>query len=405
MAEALNKTDLVIVGQPGQTVVGNNVLLEAAGIAGTDVSGFNSFTVQVISSASGGTFVFEASNDGVNYQSTPTYNQALQTPTVSVTSITASVSQIIYVGACPFKYIRLRIATTITGGTIQAVSTFSTTILSATQTMIAQGAAGNLNVNVSGATIASIAAGQTAHSSPSTGAPLRVGGRVAPITIATVDTTLAAGDATENAVTTAMQAVIKPFSPSELDITIPVLPGVTTTTAQSILGASGTASVRNYITGLTLQTDTLGAAGTMFVVDGQGAIGTSVTIATPGVFTSSTHDLRVGDAIIFTSLGSITGITVNTVYYITATTFAATTFTVALTPGGTAVQITGGTSAFTFYRVFHVFRLPTTAITSPVQVKFDLPLKCMANVASNILIPVTLTSGAIYLTVNGYRGF
>jgi len=253
--------------------------------------------------------------------------------------------------------------------------------------------------------LTTLANGQTAHSSASTGSPVRVGGRVAPTTIATVDTTLVAGDASETAITTAMQNVVKPFSGSELDITIPVLPGVTTTTVQSILGASGTASVRNYLTGLTIQTDTLGAAGSVFVLDGQGAIGTSVTIATPGVFTSATHDLRVGDAIIFTSLGTITGVSTNTVYYVTATSFAATTFTLALTPGGTAIQITGATAAFTFYRIFHVFRLPTTAITSPIQVNFSQPLKGQANVASNILIPVSLTSGAIYLTVNGYRGF
>jgi hypothetical protein len=169
--------------------------------------------------------------------------------------------------------------------------------------------------------------------------------------------------------------------------------------------ASGTASVRNYITSLTVSSDALGTAGNAWILDGQGAIGTSVTIATPGVFTSTAHDLKVGDAIVFTSLGTITGISTNTVYYITATSFAATTFTVATTRGGTALQITGSTSAFTFYRLLFPFRFQTTAIGSPQQVFFPNPLRSISNGAINFLIPTPLTSGSIYLTVNGYRGF
>jgi hypothetical protein len=254
-------------------------------------------------------------------------------------------------------------------------------------------------------TLTTLSNGQTAHSSASTGSPLRAAGRVTPTTIAGVDVSLVAGDAADVPSTTGNQVVTKEFATAELDYNFDLTTVGTVTTLQPLVLASGTANVRNYITSLTVSSDALGAAGNAWILDGQGAIGSSVTIATPGVFTSTAHDLKVGDAIVFTSLGTITGISTNTVYYITATSFAATTFTVATTRGGTALQITGSTSAFTFYRLLFPFRFQTTAIGSPQQVFFPNPLRSISNGAINFLIPTTLTSGSIYLTVNGYRGF
>jgi len=254
-------------------------------------------------------------------------------------------------------------------------------------------------------TLTTLSNGQTAHSSASTGSPLRAAGRVTPTTIAGVDVSLVAGDAADVPSTTGNQVVTKQFATAELDYNFDLTTAGTVTTLQPLVLASGTASVRNYITSLTVSSDALGAAGNAWILDGQGAIGSSVTIATPGVFTSTAHDLKVGDAIVFTSLGTITGISTNTVYYITATSFAATTFTVATTRGGTALQITGSTSAFTFYRLLFPFRFQTTEIGSPQQIFFPNPLRSISNGAINFLIPTTLTSGSIYLTVNGYRGF
>lgn len=247
--------------------------------------------------------------------------------------------------------------------------------------------------------------GNVAHSGASTANPVQVGGRIVPSTIATVDTTLVAADVSYVPISTGLQAIVKPFSTSELDYVFPMSSVGTVVTLQQIVPASGTASVRNYVTSLTVQSDTLGAAGNAWILDGQGAIGTSVTIATPGVFTSTSHDLKIGDAIVFTSLGTITGISTNTVYYITATSFATTTFTVATTQGGTALQITGTTAAFTFYRIFHQLRFQTTAINVPTQISFPNPPKGIANSAVNLLIPASLTSGSIYLTISGFRGF
>jgi hypothetical protein len=254
-------------------------------------------------------------------------------------------------------------------------------------------------------TVTTLSNGQTAHSATSTGSPLRGAGRVVPTTIATTDVSLVATDAADLPSSTGNQLITKANGTAELDYTFNLSCVSTTTTLQPFVQASGTASVRNYITRVTIQSDALGAAGNAWILDGQGAIGTSVTIATPGVFTSTAHDLKIGDAIVFTSLGTITGVSTNTVYYITSTSFAATTFTVATTQGGAAIQITGSTSAFTFYRVLQPLRFQTTAIGAPVQIEFQQPIRSISNGAINFLIPSSLTSGSIYLTANGYRGF
>jgi len=65
----------------------------------------------------------------------------------------------------------------------------------------------------------------------------------------------------------------------------------------------------------------------------------SVTVADPGVFTSAVHGLSVNDTVVFDTNGTIiTGIAVDTTYYI-KTVGATTTFEVAATLGGTAIEV------------------------------------------------------------------
>lgn len=143
-----NIQDLYITGQAAQTATVNNIIATTAGTTPVDVQQYRSFAVQVVSTGTGGTFIFEGSNDGTNFQSIPVFNQALIAPVPIVTAITATASQIIYVGACIFRYMRLRIANTITGGSIQAFSSFSQVPFSVTQNVVAQGTAANLNATV-----------------------------------------------------------------------------------------------------------------------------------------------------------------------------------------------------------------------------------------------------------------
>jgi len=127
--------DIFITGQASQTATINNILTATAGSSPIDCLlqsnvSYRFFAVQIVTSASitGGTFVFEGSNDNVNFQTVPVYTQLAPSnfPTASAITATSSTSTI-YTGALSFRYFRCRIATTITGGgSIQAFSKLST---------------------------------------------------------------------------------------------------------------------------------------------------------------------------------------------------------------------------------------------------------------------------------------
>jgi len=190
----LAQRDDYLIGQAVQTAVVNNILTAVAGSAAVDTNAYRAFTCQVVSTGTNGTFIFEASNDGVNFQPIPVYNQALVVRVPIVTAITASASQIIYEGSCNMRYLRLRIATTITGGSIRAYTTLLPNSLGTSTQVVSNGTAANLLTTVSGTVTATGVAGTAAHSAATSGNPVYVAGKVVPTTIATTDTTLVAGD-------------------------------------------------------------------------------------------------------------------------------------------------------------------------------------------------------------------
>lgn len=121
--------DLFLVGASGLTATVNNILPNGATSAdGTDMSGYGSALVQVVSTATAGTYIFEGSNFlNTNYQTIPVWNQASSTGVPVTAAITATASQIGYWIPKKFRFIRLRIVTALTGGTVQAVTTFTRT--------------------------------------------------------------------------------------------------------------------------------------------------------------------------------------------------------------------------------------------------------------------------------------
>jgi hypothetical protein len=145
-----NVQDLYVTGQSAQTATVNNILTAASGSTATDLTGYRSATVQVVSTASGGTFIFEGSNDNVNFQTIPVFSQLILTGTPITAALTASSSQLIYTFPVGVRYVRLRIATTITGGSIQAFSKFSQTSWTPAILQVAQATAANLNATVAG---------------------------------------------------------------------------------------------------------------------------------------------------------------------------------------------------------------------------------------------------------------
>jgi hypothetical protein len=137
---------LSIIGAATQTAVVNNILPTSAGAAATDVTNYRSMTVQIISTGTGGTFIFEQSNDNVNFRPLPVFNAELVTGVPITAAITATSSQIVYTIPLRCRFIRLRIATTITGGSIQAFSKISTEPWTASVQLVASNVAANLAV-------------------------------------------------------------------------------------------------------------------------------------------------------------------------------------------------------------------------------------------------------------------
>ena len=68
----------------------------------------------------------------------------------------------------------------------------------------------------------------------------------------------------------------------------------------------------------------------------------TVSIASPAVFTKTSHGLSAGSIVYFTTTGALpTGLTVNTPYYVIAAGLTANNFEVSASPGGSAVNISG----------------------------------------------------------------
>ena len=114
-------------------------------------------------------------------------------------------------------------------------------------------------------TVTTLANGQTAHSAASTGSPIRVGGRVN----TTLDTTLVQGDACDAFMTTAGQQVQKPYGTAENDWQYAAAAGgITASTADVAIKAAGAASIRNYITSITIASEPLVSATELVIKEG-----------------------------------------------------------------------------------------------------------------------------------------
>lgn len=136
--------DLFVTGQAAQTAIVNNILTTTSGAAATDTLNYKSALVQVVSTGTAGTFIFEGSNDNTNFQTIPVYSQLILTGTPITAAITATATQLGYTFPLQFRYIRLRIVTAITGGSIQAFTRLSVAPWTPTVTQVAQNTAANL---------------------------------------------------------------------------------------------------------------------------------------------------------------------------------------------------------------------------------------------------------------------
>ena len=180
---SISTPDMYLTGAAAQTATVNNILPATSGATATSTLGFKSASVQVVSTGTAGTYIFEGSNDNVNFNTLTVYNTAVITGTPITAAITASASALTYVFPVAHAYIRLRIASTITGGSIQAFTKLSQVTFAPPVTQVAQTTAANL------ATTATIASGTVTTVSSVTSNNTAIPGIIADVASAAITTT------------------------------------------------------------------------------------------------------------------------------------------------------------------------------------------------------------------------
>jgi hypothetical protein len=157
---------LVLTGAAAQTATVNNILTPTSGTAGVNVSGYRTASVQVVSTGTAGTFIFEQSLDNVNWVALPVFNAALVTGVPITAAITATASSIIYTFPIRGNFVRLRIATTITGGSIQAFTRISSDPWTTAAQLVASSTAANLQTTATVTGYPTAAASADAFANP-----------------------------------------------------------------------------------------------------------------------------------------------------------------------------------------------------------------------------------------------
>jgi len=217
--------------------------------------------VQVVSTGTAGTFIFEQSNDGVSWIALPVFNAALVTGVPITAAITATASQIIYTFPVRCNFLRLRIATAITGGSIRAFTRLSTEPWTPAVTLVASNTAANNLAQVSGTVTATGVAGAAAEDAAASGNPVMAAGVAR---TANAPTTFVAGDVVRHTMTSGGALVVKQYAPMQVEFAASL--ALTTTTAAQIV-AAGAAGIRNHLTSF-WAINTGGAVVDLIILDG-----------------------------------------------------------------------------------------------------------------------------------------
>jgi hypothetical protein len=250
---------------------------------------------------------------------------------------------------------------------------------------------GTVTASVSSATVAGTVAVDTAI-----GNPITVGMRASNANIPAMSAT---GDNVGWLGTMIGVGIVKPYSLPEADWQTPSNIGgiLNTATALQVKEAAG-AGIRNYVTALDLVSEALTNA-TDFRIREPDLTCSSQTIATNTLTVSATHNLSVGDAVVFTA-STVTGITAGVTYYV-LTVPAAATLTLSTTRGGSTLTISGTAVTATFHKVLWQTRIPTTGRPAG-QIDFPTPLRGSPNVALLLQTPTASGAGAVYANLQGF---
>jgi hypothetical protein len=245
-------------------------------------------------------------------------------------------------------------------------------------------------------TVTAITGGTTNEDAPTTVAPLIVGGVVR---TAVAPTSLVAGDAARLTLTTGAAAVVAPYAIPEVTWQTPANVGglVNTATPLQVKEAAG-ALLCNYVTAIDLFSEALTNATDLRIREPDLTC-SSQTIASNTLTVSTTHNLRIGDAVVFTA-STVTGISAGVTYYV-LTTPAATTITLSATRGGSTLVISGTGVTATFHKVLWMTRIPTTGVT-PRALQFLVPLRGSVNTALQLQTATASGAGAVYASLQGF---
>lgn len=142
--------DVYITGA-ANSAIGNNNLLAVAGPGELDVSGYKSAAVQVTSTATSGTFIFEGSNSttSATFQAIPAFRLDSASPNAILTAITATSSNFIYIIPIRYRYMRMRVVSTLSTP-VTALTRLSQDPFVAPVLNVINATAANLNATVSG---------------------------------------------------------------------------------------------------------------------------------------------------------------------------------------------------------------------------------------------------------------
>ena len=245
-------------------------------------------------------------------------------------------------------------------------------------------------------TVTTLTGGGAAEDAASGTNPLTVGGVVR---TAVAPTSLVAGDAARITMTTGAATVTHPFSVPDVSWQTPApIGGISnTTTAFQVKEAAG-ALLRNYVASIDFFSEALTSATDLRLREPDLTC-SSQTISANTLTVSATHNLAVGDAVVFTA-STVTGITAGVTYFV-LTVPAATTITLSATRLGSTLSISGTGVTATFHKVLWQTRVPTTGM-APRQIVFPVPLRGSINTATQVQTATASGAGAVFLSTQGF---
>jgi hypothetical protein len=391
----------LVVGAAASIAALNVDLLTGSASGWYDASAFHSCSVQIVGSAgiTAGAIFFEQTNDTTVAAAGniwPVEEMTGLTPTPNIAAITISASTTrMFCGPVVSRYVRVRVSTAFATANVQAIAVFSQNPYVRPVQTVHQATAANLNVTVGSGTVTTVSTlttlsnGQAAHAASIAGSPHRIAGRALNANYATLTT----GQVADLVTTLAGALIAKPYSIPEQEFV--AHDRITNSTTAAQLRAL-TASNKAYVTGLTINTATLGGT-TEFQLRSTPVASTTATIASNTLVMAATYNWKVGDMVYVTASG-VTGLTVNTSYYVLTVSGANLTFSA--TRGGTTLAISGTSVSATLAKVLWRTTLNTTA-QPIVSLAWNNPADTGTGLALEA-VALSAVTGQIDFSVSGY---